>query len=256
MRIIPVLDLMHGEIVRGVGGRRHEYRPIVSRLTASARPLDVADALSSHFGCRELYVADLDAIGGGEPAWPLYSALHQRGFYLWVDAGIRQVTHACQLADAGIESIVAGLETVAGPSELAAMAQAFGERLVFSLDLHQGQPLGSCDAWRTGRVNAPVDAESIAAQAVQFGVRRLLVLDLSRVGCDGGTGTRDLCARLCANYPQLSVSAGGGVRHRSDLDELRNCGVQAVLVASALHDGRVARTDLEDIQKGVGRGFR
>jgi phosphoribosylformimino-5-aminoimidazole carboxamide ribotide isomerase len=192
-----------------------------------------------------LYVADLDAICGGEPAWPLYSALREQGFRVWVDAGIRRMTRACQLADAGIGSIVAGLETLVGPAELAEMAQAFGERLVFSLDLHQGEPLGDLDRWRAGRVNAPVDAEDIAAEAVRLGVRRLLVLDLARVGLDGGTGTRELCARLCAKHPQLSVSAGGGVRHRGDLDELRKCGVQAVLVASALHDGRLTRADIE-----------
>ena len=245
MHIIPVLDVMHGEVVRGVGGRREEYRPIVSQLTSSHRPLEVANALASHFGCRELYLADLDAIRGGEPAWPLYSTLREQGFRLWVDAGLRRLTHACQLADAGIDSIVAGLETLAGPVELAKMAPAVGERLVFSLDLHQGEPLGDLGPWRAGCVNAPVNAEGIAAEAVRLGVRRLLVLDLARVGLDGGTGTRALCARLCSQHPQLSVSAGGGVRHRSDLDELRNCGVQSVLVASALHDGRLTRADLE-----------
>lgn len=239
MRIIPVLDLMHGEVVRGVGGRRHEYRPIVSRLTASSRPLDVADALASHFGCREFYVADLDAIGSGEPAWPLYAVLHQRGFRLWVDAGIRQLTRAHEVANAGIDSIVAGLETLASPAELAAMAQAFGERLVFSLDLHRGQPLGDGHAWQSR------DAEGIASEAVRMGIRRLLVLDLERVGSGEGAGTVDLCARLCANYPDVAVSAGGGVRHRSDLEELRDCGVQAVLLASALHNGRLTRADLD-----------
>jgi phosphoribosylformimino-5-aminoimidazole carboxamide ribotide isomerase len=284
MRIIAVLDVMHGEVVRGVGGRRCEYRPIVSRLTPSSRPLEVAKALAAHLGCRELYIADLDAIGSGEPAWPLYAALRRQGFQLWVDAGIRRRTRAYQLAEAGIESIVAGLETLAGPAELAAMAQALGERLVFSLDLYQGQPLG---AWRAECVNTPVgraegvntpvgraegvntpveraegvntpvgraecvntlvSAENIAAQAVRLGVRRLLVLDLARVGCAGGTGTRELCARLCAKYPQVSVSAGGGVRHRGDLYELQQCGVQAVLVASALHDGRITRADFQGL---------
>ncbi len=258
MRIVPVLDVMHGEVVRGVGGRRQEYRPIVSRLTSSSRPLDVANALASHFGCRELYVADLDAIGGGEPFWSLYSDLHEQGFRLWVDAGIRRMAQTHRLADAGIDSILAGLETLSGPAELAMMAQAFGERLVFSLDLHQGKPLGDLNPWRAGRanapvnwragrVNAPVSAEDIAEEAVRLGVRRLLVLDLARVGLESGTGTRELCARLCARHTQLSVSAGGGVRHRGDIEELRECGVQAVLVASALHDGRLTRADLEGL---------
>jgi phosphoribosylformimino-5-aminoimidazole carboxamide ribotide isomerase len=245
MRVIPVLDVMHGEVVRGVGGRRHEYRPIVSRLTTSSRPLDVVNALESHFGCREFYVADLDAILGGEPAWSLYAALHKQSFRLWVDAGIRRQKRADQLGEAGIDCIVVGLETVASPAELAKMTEAFGERIVFSLDLQQGEPLGNRDAWRAGRVNDPVDAASIADQVVRLGVRHLLVLDLARVGCDSGTGTWELCVRLRIKYPDVSISTGGGVRHRGDLEKLRNCGVQAALVASALHDGRLTRADLD-----------
>lgn len=241
MRIVPVLDVMHGEVVRGVGGRRHEYRPLVSHLTPSSRPLEAAEALASHFDFREFYVADLDALLGGEPTWPLYAALHERGFRLWVDAGVRRMTQACQLADAGIDSIVVGLETVAGPAELAQMVRAFGERIVFSLDLRQGEPLGHRDAWDGG------GAKEIAVRAVSLGVRRLLVLDLAQVGGGGGTGTQALCAHLCATHPQVSVSAGGGVRHRGDLELLRDCGVQIVLAASALHDGRLTRADLEGL---------
>ena len=241
MRIIPVLDVMHGEVV----SRRR--RP-ASGVSSPRQPLGRVEpanrggcALTSHFGCRELYVADLDAILGGEPAWPLYAVLHAQGFRLWVDAGIRRLTQACQLADAGIDRIVVGLETVAGPAELAEIVRTLGERIVFSLDLRQGEPLGERDAWQS------LDAEGIAAQAVQLGVRRLLVLDLAQVGCDSGTGTREICARLSAKHPYVSISAGGGVRHRGDLEELRDCGVQAALVASALHDGRLTRIDLEGL---------
>ncbi|HEY7423968.1 MAG TPA: HisA/HisF-related TIM barrel protein [Gemmataceae bacterium] len=241
MRILPVLDVMNGEVVRGVGGRRQEYRPLVSRLTASSRPLDIARAIRSHFGWNEFYLADLDAILGGEPAWAAFTALREDDFRLWVDAGVRRMTRTCQLAEAGIESIVVGLETVTGPAELAAMARAFGEHLVFSLDLRQGEPLGERDAWEEE------DAQSIAAQAIALGVRRLLVLDLARVGLGGGTGTCELCARLCADFPQVEVSAGGGVRSRSDLEELRDSGVRVALVASALHDGRLMPADLDGL---------
>jgi phosphoribosylformimino-5-aminoimidazole carboxamide ribotide isomerase len=241
MRILPVLDVMNGEVVRGVGGRREEYRPIVSRLTASSAPLDVARAIQAHFGLSEFYVADLDAILGGEPARTIYAALREAGFRLWADAGVREVTQTCHLTESGIESIIVGLETVAGPAELAAMTQSLGERLVFSLDLRDGEPLGNRIAWQ-GR-----DAWSIAEWAVRLGVRRLLVLDLARVGLGKGIGTRELCARLCSDFPKVEVSTGGGVRHRGDLEELRDCGVRAALVASALHDGRLTRADLDGL---------
>lgn len=230
---------MTGDVVRGVGGRRQEYRPIVSRLTPSSRPLDVALAIREHFGIGECYLADLDAIAGGEPVWPIYTILRDAGFRLWIDAGVRRVTQACHLADAGVESIVVGLETVEGPRQLADIAHTLGERMVFSLDLRQGEPLGNRDLWG-GR-----DAESIAVEAVRCGVRRLLVLDLARVGLGGGTGTRNLCARLSAAFPNVEISAGGGVRNRSDLEELIAYGARIALTASALHDGRLTRADLD-----------
>ena len=47
MKILPVIDLMGGQVVRGVAGRRDQYRPVVSRLTPSSAPLDVAGQLAA-----------------------------------------------------------------------------------------------------------------------------------------------------------------------------------------------------------------
>jgi len=237
MRIIPVLDIMAGQVVRGVAGRRSEYRPIVSRLTDSSQPLDVAQAFRTHFGLAEIYVADLDAIAGAAPAWPIHAELRAHGFRLWVDAGVRAREQAAALADQGIEGIVVGLETVPGPETLAALCQEFGsDRTIFSLDLKGGQPLGAASAWRAS------DAWGIALQAVELGVRRLIVLDLERVGMGAGAGTEELCGSLAQRFPLLEIVAGGGVRDQGDLGRLESCGVQAALVASALHDGRLQVT--------------
>jgi phosphoribosylformimino-5-aminoimidazole carboxamide ribotide isomerase len=238
MRIVPVLDVMGGVVVRGVGGRRREYRPVVSRLTPSSAPLEMARAFASHFGLRELYLADLDAIAGGVPAWATYATLHAGGFRLWVDAGVRRPQGARALARAGVETVVVGLETVAGPHALGEVASELGERAVFSLDLRDGAPLGGKGTWEGA------DAWSVAAQAVRLGVRRLLVLDLARVGIGAGTGTEVLCARLAAAYPEVELSAGGGVRGAADLRRLREIGMRAALVASALHDGELTALEL------------
>jgi phosphoribosylformimino-5-aminoimidazole carboxamide ribotide isomerase len=238
MRVIPVLDLMAGQVVRGVGGRRREYRPVVSRLTPSCWPVDVAEAFRAHFRLNDLYLADLDAIAGAPPDLRTYAALRQRGFRLWVDAGVRDAATVAPLADADIEGIVAGLETVAGPAAMAEVCREFGERVIFSLDLKGGVPLGDGAAWDNA------DAWGIAGRAVAAGVRRLITLDLARVGEGGGTGTEDLCRRLAAAYPAVEVAAGGGVRGVDDLRRLKECGVTAALVASALHDGRLRAEEL------------
>jgi phosphoribosylformimino-5-aminoimidazole carboxamide ribotide isomerase len=234
MRILPVLDLMGGQVVRGVGGRRHEYAPIRSPLTASSEPRDVARAFRDRFGLEELYLADLDAIGGAPPALEVFERLTADGFRLWVDAGVRTVADAEPLAD--LAALVLGLETVEGPGVVDALCRRQADRIVFSLDLRQGRPLGQA-TWGE-------DAGAIAGRVVAAGVRRLIVLDLAAVGEGGGVGTESLCGELAAEYPEVEVLAGGGIRDREDLLRLRRLGVRGALVASALHDGRLTRADL------------
>ena len=48
----------------------------------------------------------------------------------------------------------------------------------------------------------------------------------------------------------MEVFAGGGVRDLADLGRLRQCGVAGVLVASALHDGRLRPEQLQALQAG------
>ena len=239
MRVIPVLDVMQGLVVRGVGGRRHEYKPISSTIVSSSEPLAVARAIRDHFGLSEFYFADLDAIGGAEPLVDTYLALQTDGFTLMVDAGLRTAAHAAPLEKAGIARIVAGLETLAGHEELKVLVRNLGSsRVVFSLDLKEGKPLTSSSGWGS---NDPYD---VAVKALEHGVKRLLTLDLSRVGSDMGTNTGELCSRLRRGHRELEILTGGGVRGRDDLRRLEQCGVDAVLVSSALHDGRLQRDDL------------
>jgi phosphoribosylformimino-5-aminoimidazole carboxamide ribotide isomerase len=240
MRVVPVLDLMDGVVVRGVAGQRQDYRPVVSRLTTSSQPLDVARAFREHLGLEELYLADLDAIAGHPPAVDVYSRLREEGFRLWVDAGLRVIEDAEPLAAAEVETLVAGLETLAGPAILSGLVTRYSsQRIVFSLDLRAGLPLGTLDAWNT---TAPW---ALAERAVSCGVQRVLVLDLTRVGVGQGTGTEELCRRLREGHPSLDITAGGGIRGTEDLRSLSACGVTAVLVASALHDGRLTHADLD-----------
>jgi phosphoribosylformimino-5-aminoimidazole carboxamide ribotide isomerase len=108
-------------------------------------------------------------------------------------------------------------------------------RIVFSLDLNEGVPLGTVAAWHRP------DARSIAEQAIQLGVRRVLLLDLADIGMNNGPGTEVLASELLAANPDLEVAIGGGVRDITDLDRLKRMGIRA---ASALHGGRLRREDL------------
>jgi phosphoribosylformimino-5-aminoimidazole carboxamide ribotide isomerase len=231
MRVIPVLDIKDGLVVRGIGGRREEYRPIVSKLTTSCRPVDVARAFRDQLRLAEIYLADLDAIAGAPPSWRVYGEIQSLGCRLWVDAGVRHVADALELARHGIQDVVVGLETIPGPEVLTSTCRELGgDRIIFSLDHKDGRPLGELAPWKQP------DIYAIAAQAIEGGIRRLLILDLTRVGMGQGPGTEIICRKLADDYPDVEISVGGGIRDAADLRRLADCGVTSVLVASALHD--------------------
>lgn len=231
MNIIPVLDILHGQVVRGVAGRRSEYRPIVSRLTNSTEPIEVANAFFEHFGLSEFYVADLDAITDAAIPFDGYDQFSKRGYRLRIDAG-----NHFDICPG--HTVVAGLESVAGPTELSQLVGRLGRKLVFSLDLMAGKPMGRIESW------SAADGFGIAQQAIDLGVERILVLDLAGVGVNAGSKTADVCVRLRSAYPTLRIATGGGVRGLDDLMQLKEIGVDEVLIASALHDARLSRTDL------------
>lgn len=237
MQIVPVLDIRHGVVVRGIGGRRAEYLPLRSRLTPSSDPLQVAAVLCEHLGSHTLYLADLDGILDRRPHRELYAELASRGCRLWVDPGIRQPEDLELVSASGADTVLVGLETCGNIEELQRyLEQIPPERLMFSLDLQQGMPLAAGKA-------ASMSPLEIAYRAYQAGFRRLLVLDLADVGTQTGGSTAPLLQRIRASMPDLFLVAGGGVRHRLDLQRLATLSVDAVLVASALHDGRLSPAD-------------
>jgi phosphoribosylformimino-5-aminoimidazole carboxamide ribotide isomerase len=237
-RIVPVLDLKGGLAVGALAGDRAHYRPLRSVLHDRPDPVALARACRDVLGARELYLADLDAIAGAIPSIAIYDSLLALGLIPWVDAGLRDHSSIACLPES--LTVVAGLETLAGPGALASILDATGpDRLVFSLDLRAGRPLVSPRAdWGMD------DPRHIAERAIGLGLRRILLLDLARVGTGSGVGLPSLLSFLSADHPSIEWSFGGGVAGPADLDRLALAGASAVLVGSALHDGRIGAAEV------------
>jgi phosphoribosylformimino-5-aminoimidazole carboxamide ribotide isomerase len=251
MRIIPVIDILNGQVVRGVAGRRSEYRPVESRLATATDPTSIAIAFREQFGLTTIYVADLDAIVHARPNWQVYQDLASQGFSLWVDAGLRNVDDAEAVLDCGVSGVVAGLETWPHAELLHQLVLTCGrDRVIFSLDLRDGTPLANPDGW------ASDDPFEIADAAICAGVSQLIVLDIAQVGIGQGVRTLDLCRRLTNQFPEVTVITGGGVRNVEDIRPLQAAGVSGVLVASALHNGGMDRRQIESVSGECGRNVQ
>ncbi len=251
MRIIPVIDLKAGKVVRGVGGRRDEYQPILSRLTNSHEPLAVARTFVERFAPQELYIADLDAIERATPALEAISRIQALGAPLWVDGGVRGAADAQRLVGSGVDRVVCGLETLTGPDDLDEIVAAIGrDRVIFSLDLRAGLLLGNVDRWQAADA---ADVQSVIELVVRTGIKRVIVLDLARVGMNDGAGTEEICRTMLARHAGVEFFIGGGVRDVRDLMGFETLGIKGALVASALHDGTISPADLDGPSRSAGR---
>lgn len=233
MILIPVVDLMHGQVVRAVAGQRSAYRPIASALCQGSEPVAVARALCAHCAARQLYIADLDALMGGTAQVDVLLALRRSlpDVELWVDAGFADAPQAegllhglGALADRVVP--VFGSESLCSAEALRRCVRAlspWGSGAILSLDRRGTERLDPAGCW----------------DAVAWWPDRIIAMTLERVGT--GTGPDlDTMRELRRLAPRATLIGAGGIRDEADLVLAQQAGADGWLVASALHDGRLA----------------
>lgn len=243
-RIIPVLDLKDGVAVHAVRGERASYAPARSVLAPSSDPLDLARAFARRLGCRECYIADLDAIAHRGNHVGTVRAIAATGLRVWLDAGASTTGEAQRVLAEGAARVIIGTETLRDPGELERIAAAVDTapapgagRCILSLDLRGGVLLGGSPAVQG------FDPVTLAATAWEGGIRSFIVLDLGRVGSGGGVDTRT-AHRVRQALPDAEIVVGGGVRDGDDLRSLARAGFDGALVATALHTGAITSETL------------
>ena len=240
MQIIPVIDIRNGVAVRAVAGDCQKYCPLVTRLTDSTEPAEILRALQAEFSCNTCYVADLDGIERGQINRCTLAEMIRMGVSLMADAGVKTPDDVRQLTDIGVDRVIVSSESLVRIDLLHEYPQAAGTLdIVFSIDLKRGQLLAADAAWQ-GR--SPME---LVREVIGMGVRELIVLDLAAVGTSGGIPTLDVCRTIKQNWPEVRLISGGGVHSSDCLKAASATGIDGLLIASALHDGRLTLADLD-----------
>lgn len=237
MQIVPVIDLMGGRVVHARGGRRDTYRPIRSTLTGSSEPAAVVGALLALHPFEALYVADLDAIAGDGDHLRALEGLKRRfpDLALWVDSGLATEPACAEWLGRGLGHLVLGSESQSDSAVLKSVSASMPiDRLLLSLDFQADRFLGPAEI---------MDATGLWPA-------RVIVMTLGRVGGTAGPDLQRLQS-LQGAHPDRRFYAAGGVRHADDLRRLAAAGAAGALVASALHDGRLAAAALREFQDKI-----
>jgi phosphoribosylformimino-5-aminoimidazole carboxamide ribotide isomerase len=230
VEIIPVIDLLGGQVVRAERGERHSYRPIRSLLCDSSSPLGVAHALLELYPFKSIYIADLDAIqrqgSNRDVIAVLIHSFPQVKF--WLDAGVTSSRQLNDMQDMGLTCVIGSerLESLMQFQQL----QARDNNAVLSLDF------GS-----QGFMGPP----GLLANTTLWPLR-LICMALAKVGSYEGVDMEKLSDFLKI-AGQRQVYLAGGIRDAGDLHHLAAMGISGTLIASALHDGKITPGEISSI---------
>lgn len=232
MEIIPVIDLMQGQVVRAKRGERHLYRPIESGLCRGSAPLDMVCALLELYPFKTLYIADLDAILEHGHHQTVISAIRHRfpELDLWLDAGVYHPRH-CQAWEGIDLHMVLGSEKLTSRSQFDQVTSCLcPDKTIISLDFSREGFLG------------PMELLDHASRWPD----RVIAMTLAQVGSMQGPDVKRISSLLNMAGTK-KIYAAGGVRSLDDLLEISSTGAKGTLVASALHDAILKTADLEKI---------
>lgn len=232
MQIIPVIDLMGGQVVHAKHGLRGQYQPINSQLTPLSEPLAIVEALLKLYPFDTLYIADIDAILGVgshieviESVCESYPQLN-----VWLDSGIRQANARALYMGKQVKAIV-GSENIENLQDYRAISYACKSQHILSADFNQAGAMGIPELHDTAH----------------YWPDEVICMSLTTVGSAQGIDIEQLKKLNALNslrkHPS-AIYAAGGLRDMNDAKELTELGIKGVLVATALHQKKLSVEDI------------
>ncbi len=224
MRCIFVIDIFNGAVVHAVRGERSKYEPIdrYSKIVSCCDPVDAVRALRP----KEVYIADLNQITGtGENLEAIIEV--SRLATTMADTGISNLSAMDRLP----KDVTPVLGTETASLELIEEA-AVRREVAVSVDMKAGKLLA-----RDLRLAALSPLQALQ-RLNDFPLREVILLYLDLVGTSSGFDRDFLEKALSVSDHALIL--GGGVKGSEDLRLLEDLGFSGALVATAVHNGRIA----------------
>lgn len=241
IELVPAIDIIDGKLVRLSKG---DYN---SKTEYSHEPLEVAKHFEA-IGIQRLHVVDLDGAKGGHIV--NHKVLEQIATKttLVVDfgGGIKSDEDVHIAFESGAQLITGGSIAVKYPQMFLSWLEKYGaDHIILGADIKDG-----CIAVQGWLESSDARWQTFLQSYVSRGVRRVISTDISRDGMLSGPAT-ELYKDMMAEFPELHVTASGGVSCMSDVLQLEAAGVPSVIMGKAIYEGRITYQELEDYQANI-----
>lgn len=239
MRIIPAIDIIDGSCVRLTQGDYNQKK------VYNENPLDVAQTFEAA-GLRYLHLIDLDGAKAGKVTnWKVIEDITTRtGLTVDFGGGIKTTDELSRLFDYGIAQVNIGSMAVTNPDMIAEWIETFGsDKIILSADVKAEKI--AISGWQENSLIAITD---FLKDYVRRGIEYVTCTDISTDGMLIGPNI-DLYKKILLSFPQLNLIASGGVSSMDDLYELKQIGVDGVIVGKAIYEERVRLDELANINR-------
>jgi phosphoribosylformimino-5-aminoimidazole carboxamide ribotide isomerase len=235
--VFPAIDLRGGNVVRL---RQGDY---ADETVYGNDPLSVAESFVAA-GATWVHMVDLDAAKGdaavNRPVITRVAAALAGRASLQVGGGVRGVSDAAALADAGVARVVMGSAAVRRPALVAEVTDGVGVAVAVGLD-HRAGVLAT-EGWTQSSGVGLADALLMYPTAACA-----VITDISRDGMLVGPDVEGLAA--AARTAPMPVIASGGVGSVDDIVALAAIpNIGGVITGKAIYEGRFS---LEDALRAV-----
>jgi len=231
MQVIPAIDLLDGKPTRLTRGdpssaKRYGYSP-----------LEVAQTWVDQ-GAKFIHVIDLDAaLGRGSNTELIRELADNIDTRIQVGGGVRTKAKAEELLGS-VDRVILGSMPFQNLGETVELLDVYGSgRIVIALDHRDGYV--AVKGWQE---TTEINLESAIDRFKEAGFTRFLVTNVNRDGTFDGPDTETY--RQIAG--KVSITASGGVSCLTDIQILRETGVEAVIVGKALYENRFTYAEAEE----------
>lgn len=241
IEIVPAIDIIDGCLVRLSKG---DYN---AKTQYSQEPLEVA----KHFediGIRRLHLVDLDGAKGGHIVnhKVLEQIASNTNLVIDFGGGIKSDEDVHIAFESGAQMITGGSIAIKYPQMFLAWLEKYGsDRIILGADIKDGYI--AVQGWLE---SSEARWQTFMQSYVARGVRRVISTDISRDGMLAGPAT-ELYKDMMEEFPDLHVTASGGVSCMNDILQLEAAHVPSVIVGKAIYEGRITYQELEAYQAKI-----